>query len=340
MIGPSLNLGGRPRPAFRLCGLAGTALAIAVGLALASAKDASGAVMAAVCAVACGAFIALAVAARGQLVYYHHEAAVLGVAALVPWALSEPVLPYLDAAAVGLGVFLACGRVGCLLAGCCHGRPAARGVRYTAAHCAGGFPAHLVGVALVPVQALESAGVLAIAGVGAGLVLGGAEPGAALAWYGAAYAVLRFGLELLRGDAARPYVAGLSAAQWISLAIAVAVALAGAAPVYTAVAVALGLAAVVLAARAPRQQLLGARHVAELAAALEGPGLRETSLGLRVSSGRDGGDWHCTLSMPGRRLPDGTAEALGTVVGRLRQGAAPQLLRGPTGAVHVVIPGG
>ena len=32
--------------------------------------------------------------------------------------------PYLDATALGLGAFLACGRVGCTLAGCCHGRPA------------------------------------------------------------------------------------------------------------------------------------------------------------------------------------------------------------------------
>jgi hypothetical protein len=335
-----VRIGGRPRPAFRLCGLAGTAIAIAVGLALAAAVDASVAVMAAVCAAACGAFLVLAVAARGRLVYYHHEAAVLGVAALLPWALGEPVLPYMDAAAVGLGAFLACGRVGCLLAGCCHGRPAARGVRYGTAHAVEGFPAHLVGVSLVPVQALESAGVLVIAAVGAGLVLDGADPGAALAWYGTAYAVLRFGLELLRGDAARPYLAGLSAAQWISLAIAAAVALAGAGPVYTAAAIALGVAAVALAVTAPRRRLLGARHVAELAAALEGPGVSETSLGLRVSSGRDGGDWHCTLSMPGAPLPDRTAEALGTIVGRLRRATPPRLLRGPTGAVHVVIPDG
>ena len=244
MIGPEV----RGRPAFTLCGLVGTALAVASGLALAATGGADLGVMVVVSAVACAAFLALALAEKvlcgvERLVYYHHLAAVLGVAALVPWAFGEPVLPFLDAAAVGLGVFLACGRVGCLLAGCCHGRPAGRGVRYTAAHAAEGFPAHLVGVPLVPVQALEAAGVLAIAASGAGLVTAGAEPGTALAWYLSGYAALRFGLELLRGDTPRPYLAGLSAAQWTSLAIALGVAAWRPDAVLVAIAIALAAAA-------------------------------------------------------------------------------------------------
>jgi hypothetical protein len=202
-------------------------------------------------------------------------------------------------------------------------------VRYGAAH---DTPPHLVGVALVPVQALESAGVLAIAAVGAALVLGGADPGAALAWYGSAYAVLRFALELLRGDAARPYVAGLSAAQWISLAIAAAVAIVHHA--YAPAAAVLAVAAVLLMITAPRRRLLGPRHVAELAAALDRPGVCETSLGVRVSSGMTDGRAHYTLSGPG-------AQRMATLVARLRGGdGRAELLRGPTGAVHVVIPVG
>lgn len=48
--------------------------------------------------------------------------------------LRQPVLPYLDITTVGCAVFLACGRMGCLTAGCCYGRPARRGVRYKTVH--------------------------------------------------------------------------------------------------------------------------------------------------------------------------------------------------------------
>jgi hypothetical protein len=337
VTGPEVVVAGRRIPAFRACGLQGVVAAVAVGLLL---VDGSKAVMAAVCVAACGAFLALALVTKvlggaERLVYYHHQAAVVAVAALVPWALGKPVLPYLDAAAVGLGVFLACGRLGCLLAGCCHGKPASHGVRYRAEHAEEGFPAYLVGVPLVPVQALESVGVLVIAAVGAGIVLADADAGSALAWYLTAYAVLRFGLELLRGDPPRPYVLGLSAAQWTSLAVVFAVALADAAPGYTAAAGALAGGAVVVAAR--RRPLFSPRHVAELANALDGDGVRETSLGLRVSSGAVDGITHYTLSRRGEALADRDAAALARLLTRLRHGGATvDVVRTRSGAVHIV----
>src|SRR5207253_2733687 len=118
--------------------------------------------------------------------------------------------------------FLAFGRVGCTMVGCCHGRPGRIGLCYREEHADEGFPRYLVGVRLVPVQALESLGVAAIVGVGVALVVAGSTSGTALAWYAAAYAVLRFFLEFLRGDAGRRYSWGFSEAQWTSLGVAIA----------------------------------------------------------------------------------------------------------------------
>jgi len=151
----------------------------------------------------------------------------------------------------------------------------------------------------------------------------------------AAYAVLRFGLELLRGDAPRPYLAGLSAAQWVSLAIAVGVAVAGAGAGYVVAAAALAVAAAVVAATAPRRRLLGAGHVAELAAALDRAGVTNTSLGLRVSAGTTDGVAHYTFS----GAPAADAERLVVLVARLRRHAgSPEVVRRPGGVLHVVYP--
>ena len=43
-------------------------------------------------------------------------------------ALELPVLPYLDLTCLGLGIFLVCGRQGCLMVGCCHGKPCGWGI--------------------------------------------------------------------------------------------------------------------------------------------------------------------------------------------------------------------
>ena len=132
---------------------------------------------------------------RATLVYRHHALAVLAASAGVLAIAGHPVLAGLDAVALGLGVMLAVGRVGCLRAGCCHGRPAARGVRYDRTHLDGTFPEQLAGVRLFPVQALEAGLVLAVVAGGVAIVRGGAAPGAAFAWFVSATAVARFGLS-------------------------------------------------------------------------------------------------------------------------------------------------
>lgn len=295
-------------------------------------------------------FLALAmvtkiVLGREALIYYHHEIAVLAVTALAAWALGVPVAVHLDAQTLGLGAFLAFGRLGCLCAGCCHGRPGRRGgVVYGAAHDAGGVAAHLRGVPLVPVQAIEAATVCALVITAA---VSSSRPGAAFALYVSGYAVIRFALETLRGDARRPYRHGLSAAQWTSLAAAGLVALlafAGAlpdAPVHLAVAGALVLAAP-LVARRRSPAVLDPRHVWELAGLLPSPTrggeVRETSLGVRCSAGVDAGLAHYTLSRADRALTPEQAGALARHILALRHDGAPgDLVAGAAATYHVLV---
>lgn len=107
-------------------------------------------------------------------------------------AIGQPVWPWFDLLAVALAVFLACGRVGCLLAGCCHGFPCGVGIVYTR-------PTHpLRGVRLFPLPVLEVLGLLVLAVIGQCLFT--ARPGTACLVIAAGYAVLRFGTEGLRGD--------------------------------------------------------------------------------------------------------------------------------------------
>lgn len=131
--------------------------------------------------------------------------AVLGVrmAACSPAGLLTAALP-------GIPLGHAIGRIGCLMAGCCHGMPytgplavcdAATGQRY------------------FPVPLLEAA-----VNVGISLYLfRTAKRGSwgMLYSYLGLYSAARFGLEFLRGDEIRGAAMGLSTSQWISLGILV-----------------------------------------------------------------------------------------------------------------------
>lgn len=116
-----------------------------------------------------------------------------------------------------LPLFHAFGRVGCFLAGCCYGIPApAGGLGVT-------FPASAVeapsGVPLLPVQLYEAAGCVLLFLLLDHLTDRGWPGGRLLALYLALYAVFRFLLEFLRGDAVRGSLGPLSTSQVISLAV-------------------------------------------------------------------------------------------------------------------------
>lgn len=138
------------------------------------------------------------------------------------------VLTTADHFAPALALAHGFGRLGCFLAGCCHGRPAGAGlfsVAFTDPLCEVSFAFR--GIPLHPVQLYESAGNFLIFG---GLMwLSRREKalpgGVAFAAYMLSYAVLRFITEFLRGDDRGGAWLGLSPAQAVS-------ALAAAASVY------------------------------------------------------------------------------------------------------------
>jgi hypothetical protein len=378
LVRPTIRLLHRPRSAFQVCGYTGLALAITLAMTLVVWQGLSPLVMAAVILSAMGTFLALAMVTKiivgeERLIYYHHEIAVMVVAALLLWGLGQPILPYLDATILGVGTFLVCGRVGCLMVGCCHGRPYTWGVCYRDEHEAAGFAPYLVGVRLFPIQAVESLWVLGTVGVGVALVLRGRAPGEALAWYVIMYDVGRFCFEFVRGDPSRPYRGGFSEAQWTSLLLMLFVVAAEGHDILpfhawhlaaTAVLVLVMIAVAVnrRLCRTAKHRLLHPRHIRELAEALElvsplsvegeplpstyatpaAMHLACTSLGIQLSAGRvaeaDDSIDHYTFSSQEDVM---TPEAAGTLAGlilRLRHSAtSSELIEGNQGVFHLLI---
>jgi prolipoprotein diacylglyceryltransferase len=365
---------GKKRSAFQVCGYTGVLAAIALSMTLASKTGLSLWVMSVVASSAMLAFLGLALATkvitgREQLVYYQQEIGVMLVSALTITILHKPVLPYLDIAILGIGAFLACGRIGCLMVGCCHGRPFSWGIFYREEHAKEGFAPYLVGVRLFPIQALESLWVLFVVIVGVRLVLVGRPPGTALAWYTIAYGAARFSFEFIRGDSDRPYTFGFSQGQWLSLWLMSAMVwaeFAGRVPFCLWHTVALtGLPLTMLGVTLHRRldasqkfRILHPHHVSQVAAAInaaEQPGpenenrdghrfvrLSNTSSGVRISSGttkQNGATvHHYTLSMCTREMKRATAASLAQLVMQLRRGiGSSRLLPSSNGVFHLLV---
>jgi Prolipoprotein diacylglyceryl transferase len=211
---------GREAPMFRTCGVVGFYAALVALLAAGLIRELSLLSLAVVALVCATSFFGWALlrrklTGRETLVLLEHVWIALGCSTVALLLLGEPVLASLDAVAIALAVFLAAGRIGCTLVGCCHGRPSRLGISYPQGHVADGFPSHLVGVRLFPVALFEAASLLAIAAFGL-VALPFAHQGAVLSWYLAAYAIVRFGLEAARGDS-RPEFAGISVNRWMCL---------------------------------------------------------------------------------------------------------------------------
>jgi hypothetical protein len=237
-----------------------------------------------ICVPAFGFWFAISLSLRilgEERIVFYQAAFSAWAAALVAALLARAdVARVSDLVIVLVASFLAFGRVGCFHVGCCHGRPARIGARYDEAHVRLGFPRRWVGRRIFPVQLVEAcaSGTLAV------VCMFLAGDGSATLVFVTAYAVVRFGLELLRGDSGRPAWRGLSEAQWIALVTVLFFAV-YAPSVLTLLAIALvAPAAVALFALASRRALHYPRHLDELER-LSRAGFRTcTSAGLEVSS--------------------------------------------------------
>jgi phosphatidylglycerol:prolipoprotein diacylglycerol transferase len=124
-----------------------------------------------------------------------------------------------DALAPALALGQGLGRIGCLLAGCCHGREAPSGFPLALSFPKGGeAPA---GVPLYPTQLVECVGLLVLFAflmrkLGKEPYSEGGVFGVYLLWAG----ILRFTVDFFRGDDRGPMLMGLSPASLISLCMA------------------------------------------------------------------------------------------------------------------------
>lgn len=111
-----------------------------------------------------------------------------------------PLWRFADALApsIALGQFF--GRIGCFLQGCCYGQPTSLpgGVRFPEGTTPYAGPVH-------PTQLYEAALSLGLFGLLAWQYRRKRFAGETFAWYLIGYAVLRFGVEFLRGDYERRY---------------------------------------------------------------------------------------------------------------------------------------
>jgi hypothetical protein len=361
----------KPLPAYQVCGYTGFAVGLVQSLILTKSLGLSLSILAGMTGVVILTFYGLVMATKiitgeEQIIYYHHEIAIMIMIALFLRLTHQPLLPYLDIGILGIGLFLAFGRMGCLMVGCCHGCPARVGVCYRPAHGRAGVPDCLVGVRLFPIQAVESLFVLCVVLVGDALLASGRRPGAALELYTVVYGCARFSFEFLRGDIDRPYSLGFSQAQWISLLLISTLMWAefrGAIPFHLWHAFAFGtllmtMAVVVLARRfasAPRHLLLHPKHMQEIAAALtqvfDIPGstggaapVACTSQGIQISGGlidkQGQRTFHYALSARNSPLPQAWARVLVGFIVRLRHPYAGSysLRQGSSGVCHLLVP--
>lgn len=372
------RLFGRSWSLFHVCGWIGLALFIMQGVLLTAYLGLSFGALAAIILTAAVTFLALPMIHKilfgaERLTSFHHKAAVLAAAALVLRLLGQPVLAHLDLLILGVGLFTACGRVGCLMVGCCHGRPCRWGVCYRQEHAEAGFTPYFVGVRLFPVQLAESLWIFAIVIAGNLLILRGDVQGETLAWYVIAYCGGRFCLEFLRGDPTRPFYAGFPRAQWTCLVVMASAAGTEAYGIlpyhlwhWAAAAVVGAVMAAIAAGRRSsktnRCHLLHPHHIREVAALLErvaqpeidtGPVAAQkgalsvvevgcSSLGIRLSAGTikdaDKRIDHYALSADGATMREADARTLADLILLLRHHTGPwELVAGGRKVFHLLL---
>ncbi len=152
---------------------------------------------------------------KGGLVFVGGAIGAVGAAIIYLRSHGEPFWAWADAFAPGIAAGQAVGRIGCLMAGCCYGKTCDLPWAVSFTNPNSLAPLH---IPLHPTQIYHSlAGVLTLAllyGFKQRLKGSGQLFGLLLMAYG----VLRFSIELLRGDF-RGHLGPLSVTQWVALGV-------------------------------------------------------------------------------------------------------------------------
>lgn len=157
---------------------------------------------------------------EGGLVFFGGLIGAVIVGSLYAWRKKMSIPTYMDIFAPAIAIGHACGRIGCLMVGCCYGRPAGDSwFSVTFPDNPSTFAPS--GIPLYPTQLIESCGEILIF---LGLVLFRKHKkfdGQVFAFYLIAYSVLRFFNEMLRGDPDRGYIIRdmITSSQGISIAL-------------------------------------------------------------------------------------------------------------------------
>jgi hypothetical protein len=301
------------------------------------------------------AFVLTVLATRARtgeetLTFYRDALAVLAAATAVTAALGGSIFAHLDVTAIGLLILLTFGRIGCLVVGCCHGRPTKRGLVYGRRHAALGFPLYLVGRPVVPVPLFEAAAALAVSAAAIG-TLDRERPGAALGFVIVAYGLVRIPLEELRGDWDRPYFAAISEAQWTSIVLILVTAVATwtgilppGFPALAPVALVVEAAGLAYIRRRERRVVTAPGHLRELlkasrvatAYAGDGPLVVTTSRGIRLSMGHTGTRAHVTFSSASELPSEETRELAGALAELCLPPYCAELVPGVAGVLHLL----
>lgn len=149
----------------------------------------------------------------GGLVFY---GGLLGAIAGIYIYTKESKLPFyetIETIIPAVPLFHAFGRVGCFLAGCCHGIPYDGPLSVTYTNAIGGINS----TPLLPVQLFEAIGNLILSAILIAISLKYVTKACLSSIYLISYSVMRFILEFFRGDVIRGSFLSLSTSQWFSI---------------------------------------------------------------------------------------------------------------------------
>jgi hypothetical protein len=280
--------------------------------------------------------VARRIVGEERIVFYQVATAAVVTVAIVGGLASSHAARLVDIATVGIGVFLVFGRAGCFSVACCHGRLARFGVVYGPDHVRVGLWSRLAGRRLWPVQLVEGGASAALVVVA--LVIGWDAPGVPASVYILGYGLVRFVLELVRGDAKRPYALGLSEAQWFAIATLLACAVWRPSIYSISAAGILVVAAVLLVVTRAGRALFQPAHVYELhracLRALDDGARQHTSAGVAASCHElPDRRLDCVLSADDPRWSVAVADRLAKLLWR-----SPEVIGGRLeGVVHVIV---